>query len=70
MEHGRLAGPSVVTVRRLTTAVHVGLVVALGLLMALRPLGLHGVAAESGVVALTVLAGLLLAGWRGRVGRA
>ena len=70
MGQRRSAVMAVVTVGRLTTPVHVGLVVALALLVALRPLGLHGVATQSGVVAVTVLTALLLTGWRGRVDRA
>lgn len=66
---GRSAGLSVVTVGRLTTAVHVGLVVALGLLVALRRVGLTGVA-TFGVVAVMVLTAVLLTAWRGRVDRA
>lgn len=70
MEHKCAVGPSVVTVERLITAVHLGLVVALALLVALRPWGFRGLAAEFGGVVLTVLAALLIVGWRGRGSRA
>jgi hypothetical protein len=57
-------------VGRLTAAVHVGLVVALVLLVGLRLLGLSvGIAAQSGVIVPILGIALLLAHSRGRVGR-
>jgi hypothetical protein len=57
-------------VRRLTIAVHVGLVVALVLLLGLRLVGLSvGIAAQAGVIVSMLGVALLLAHSRGRAGR-
>jgi hypothetical protein len=61
--HGRPTGPSLVTVSRLTAAVHVGLVLALILLVILHSLGFHfAVVVETGLVGIVVAAALLV-GW-------
>ena len=66
----RPVGPSVLTVWWLTAAVHVGLVVSVVLLVALRLLGLRiGLVAEFGLVVLTLFTALLLSRWWGRDGR-
>ncbi len=66
----RPVGPSVLTVWRLTAAVHVALVMSVVLLVAMRLLRVQvGIVAESGVVVLSLLAALLLSRWWGRDGR-
>jgi hypothetical protein len=60
---GSPTGPSFVTVSRLTAAVHVGLVLALILLVILHSVGFHfAVVVETGLVAIVVAAALLV-GW-------
>jgi hypothetical protein len=59
-------GPSWAVVSRFTTAVHVGLVIALLLVTTLHVLELHiGVVADVGLVLLTVAASLLVSWPRG-----
>lgn len=66
----RPVGPSVLTVWRLTAVVHVGLAVSVVLLVFMQLLGVRvGIVAESGVVVLALLTGLLISRWRGRDGR-
>ncbi|GAC1441863.1 MAG: hypothetical protein NVSMB55_10830 [Mycobacteriales bacterium] len=66
----RPVGPSVLTVWRLTAAVHVALAVSVVVLVALRLLGLRvGVVAESGLIVATLFTALLLSRCWGRGGR-
>ena len=65
------AGSSNVMVRRPTTAVQVGLIASLVLLVGVRLFGFHvDVAEESAVVGLVLVAVLMVSCRRSRVGRA
>ena len=63
-------GPSLLTVRSLIAAVHIGLVVSVVLLVALRLLGLRiGLVAQSSLIVVTLFTAVLLGRWWGRDGR-